>query len=413
MKIAVVSPSYPPFNAGGVCSAHFNLGKALQEAGYEIAFFTYEDSCCDATDPPYLTRRGMAQWCAKLLSWGCHLLFHFIDRGKCAYQTCDILKSQWGAWRLRRALKKFQPAIVILPDRGCPALAIGHLHGVKSIVVSHHNPARFISPLLQGRNVSAIDIRWALALENYALRRVDMMLCPTAYMAEEAKKTYRFSSDAIRVAPNVLSGEAFINVYPRSVAQKLGYSEDFPVVYIPDAGSSVKGERYVFEVVRRISVACPNTLFLLTGTIGPVLEYELGFNATLRDKIYMPGRLSYLDNLAHIASCILCVSPTLAENFGMALIEAAYFGVPAVTFNTGGNAEIVESGVTGVLVPYLDVDALVDRAIYLLSPAQDAQRAAWGAAAKMKAHMLLRSGLRQYEVAIHELLEKKNSCQRP
>ena len=97
----------------------------------------------------------------------------------------------------------------------------------------------------------------------------------------------------------------------------------------------------------------------------------------------------------------------------MALIEAAYFGVPAVTFNTGGNAEIVESGVTGVLVPYLDVDALVDRAIYLLSPAQDAQRAAWGAAAKMKAHMLLRSGLRQYEVAIHELLEKKNSCQRP
>lgn len=412
ISIAIVSPSYPPFSSGGISSAHYNLGRALQYAGYDVAFFTYEDTTCDATDPQNLIRRGLPHWCARICSLICRLFFSYMDKGKLSYQTNDILRAQWGAWRLRHSLKKFSPDIIIFPDHGCPALSICKIAGAKSIVISHHNPARFNSPLLFEHAVSLKDIIYAVALENFSLRHVDMILCPTEYMVCEVKKTYKFNG-SIHVAHNIISEESFANVVSRSVTSQLGMLESCPVVYIPDAGSSVKGERYIFEIVRRIAISNPNVLFLLTGNIGPVLNYELSLNNELKKRIYMPGRLSYLENLSYISSCALCVSPTLAENFGMALIEASYFGMPIVTFNTGGNAEVVEQGKTGEVVPYLDIDTLVEKAIWLLSPEQTERRLRMGEAAKEKARSLIHSGLQQYESAICRLLEKKSLCSHP
>ena len=41
-------------------------------------------------------------------------------------------------------------------------------------------------------------------------------------------------------------------------------------------------------------------------------------------------------------------------------------GVPVVAFDTGGNREIISDGQSGWIVPYLDVEALVERAFQLL-----------------------------------------------
>lgn len=41
--------------------------------------------------------------------------------------------------------------------------------------------------------------------------------------------------------------------------------------------------------------------------------------------------------------------------------------IPVVAFDTGGNKEIVADGVTGSIVPYLDIDALIETSKTLLS----------------------------------------------
>jgi glycosyltransferase involved in cell wall biosynthesis len=76
--------------------------------------------------------------------------------------------------------------------------------------------------------------------------------------------------------------------------------------------------------------------------------------------------VSYRDNMAIVKACSFGVSPTLIENFSMALLEASFCGVPMVSFDVGGNADVVSDGRNGVLVPALDIEALVNAACRLL-----------------------------------------------
>jgi glycosyltransferase involved in cell wall biosynthesis len=59
------------------------------------------------------------------------------------------------------------------------------------------------------------------------------------------------------------------------------------------------------------------------------------------------------------------VLPSLSEGLSNTLLESMAAGVPVVATDVGGNPEAVENGVTGLLVPPRDPDALA-RAVCLL-----------------------------------------------
>jgi len=64
---------------------------------------------------------------------------------------------------------------------------------------------------------------------------------------------------------------------------------------------------------------------------------------------------------AEIGRCAaLVMTPKWVEAFGNVAIEAMATGVPVLTYDRGGPAEIVVDGVTGFVVPADDVDALAD-----------------------------------------------------
>jgi glycosyltransferase involved in cell wall biosynthesis len=76
--------------------------------------------------------------------------------------------------------------------------------------------------------------------------------------------------------------------------------------------------------------------------------------------------------------CLSCVF-----GFSCALLEAQALGIPVVTFDTGGNRELVANGLTGWINPYLDIEALIAKSLDLIVN-QDA-RARMGAAARTHA----------------------------
>ncbi|MEM9567176.1 MAG: glycosyltransferase, partial [Cyanobacteria bacterium P01_E01_bin.34] len=59
-------------------------------------------------------------------------------------------------------------------------------------------------------------------------------------------------------------------------------------------------------------------------------------------------------------SLALLVTPKWVEAFGMVVVEAMACGVPAIAYNRGGPAEIIESGRTGWVVECDRVNALAD-----------------------------------------------------
>ena len=105
------------------------------------------------------------------------------------------------------------------------------------------------------------------------------------------------------------------------------------------------------------------------------LVSELG----LSERVRLTGRLNE-DELARlVASLDLFVSASRSEAFGMAMVEALACGVPVDATATEGAREIVEEGVTGLLVPVGDVYALASSITSLLE--DERRRGAFGASA--------------------------------
>ena len=362
-KIAIVSSSCPPVSVGGVSSAHYNLYRALIKKGFQVRIYTFGDYRV-ASNEKDITRVGMPPSVVKILRRLIELYFRIVDPSKIAYDFADVAVSAWPCMMLNAAIREFQPDVLILPDHGCPGLFITKPKGCQTILVSHHNPMRFLNNPLWGLH-SERDARLTVACENKVLRNVDAVVCPSQYMQEMFNKTYAYSGP-VMVIPNMVDVELIASIPAHDIRAKLGLPGDSAVIYIPSAGSMYKGTRFVFEIVRRITSCTTKDIgFYLSGNITPTLAYELRFVPS-NVKVYAPGQVSYSDNLSIVKGCSFGVSPTLIESFGMALLEASVCGVPMVAFDVGGNADVVTNGRNGVLVPLLDVEALIMAACRLL-----------------------------------------------
>lgn len=286
-------------------------------------------------------------------------------QGSCkpAYQLIDIIASIPGVLRMNRVLRQLRPDHIIIPDHGAPGLFL-EKGGARLTMVSHHNPARFIDNPLLG-DFCPIDIRQAVSLEQRVLKKVNGVIAPTRYMEAVFRETFSFDGPVATIH-NPFDLPFIERVAKRDVRTELGLPDGAPMVYIPSAGSTLKGECFVAEIVRRLAGACTGMLgFYLSGDLSAGLAEELP-SVPENVRIYSPGHLDYRENLALVKACNFGISPTLIENFGMAILEAGFCGLPMAVFRVGGTGEIISDGENGFCVPVRDIEALTAAAERLL-----------------------------------------------
>ena len=86
------------------------------------------------------------------------------------------------------------------------------------------------------------------------------------------------------------------------------------------------------------------------------LQENVEFTGYVTD---VPDRVGKLDVLVHAS--------TTGEPFGQVVIEGMVAGKPVIATRGGGVVEIVEDGITGILVPMADASAMADALKRLLS----------------------------------------------
>ena len=89
--------------------------------------------------------------------------------------------------------------------------------------------------------------------------------------------------------------------------------------------------------------------------------------ANAADLAWLPGERSDIPEL--MRSLDLFVLPSIAEGISNTILEAMACGLPVVATRVGGNSELVQEGITGVLVPPSNPSAMAEAIhSYLMQP---------------------------------------------
>jgi glycosyltransferase involved in cell wall biosynthesis len=170
----------------------------------------------------------------------------------------------------------------------------------------------------------------------------------------------------------------------RRVARaRLGIASDAIAIGTVGALEERKGHCYLLAAIGELRrVPQPPLICVIAGdgSQRPALERDAA-RMGIADAVRFLGRV---DDVRMVQWALeIFIFPSLHEGLGVALLEAAACGLPAVASNTGGIPEVVVDGRTGLLIPPADAGAIAAAVRRLI--ATPAERSAMGAAARDRA----------------------------
>ncbi len=137
------------------------------------------------------------------------------------------------------------------------------------------------------------------------------------------------------------------------------------VVLVGNMHSDVKGHPCLIAAAEAVAREFPGVRFVLAGDGEQRQNFEQQVaQLGLQNNFLFLGRRDDVPRL--LASCDIAVLPSKAEGLPNAVLEYLAVGLPTVASRVGGNAEIVQDGKTGLLVPPDDSSALAEALLRLL-----------------------------------------------
>ena len=139
-----------------------------------------------------------------------------------------------------------------------------------------------------------------------------------------------------------------------------------------------KGGDIVLAAFRKVRQTMPDATLVVIG-----IEKEI-----TEPGVVCPGHLASPDAVRELMlSSDLLLAPARCEPYGNFLVEGMNYGVPCIAANRGGMPEIVEHGVSGLVLEETTPDTLADAVVSLLSDTARLERFSEKARLKVKAEL--------------------------
>lgn len=265
----------------------------------------------------------------------------------------DPVRDPLAVLALRDVIRERKPALVHAHGfkAGLIARLAARMAGRVPVVVTVHNHVlyRDISPFTRWRYVTVE--RW---LSGMTARIVTV----SDSLRDELIGEYGIAPRLITTVHNGLDLGRFLGLADKRAARvRYGVPGDALVFGIAARFAPQKAMDVLVEAAVPVLERCENAFLLLAGD-GPTLESAraVARRQKARERILFPGLETDVPGL--LASLDVYVSAALSEGLPLGTIEAMAAGLPVVSTAAGGTPEVVEDGVTGVLVPPGDASAL-------------------------------------------------------
>ena len=270
---------------------------------------------------------------------------------------------------LARLLKREQFALIHAHDGNSKLAAVlASLlarTGTQVVATQHFvSPAYTLRPGLKGRIARAVH-----CLVN---RRLAAQIAVSQAVADAARSRREVQNFRTVVIPNgiLIPGP----VSPETVQARrteISLPPSAPLLATAARLAPEKGITYLLQAVAALppSNFLPQLAVIGEGDLRDTLQAEAA-TLGIASRVHFLGFRT--DVLEWVAASDVFVLPSLAEPFGIALVEAMALGKPAVATRAGGPCEIVDDGVTGLLVPPADPAALALAIQHLLDDPEQA-----------------------------------------
>jgi glycosyltransferase involved in cell wall biosynthesis len=152
--------------------------------------------------------------------------------------------------------------------------------------------------------------------------------------------------------------------------QELGIPQDAPLVGMVGRISHWKGQEILVEAAGLVLRNHPDAHFVAVGSYFADESHYLRKLQSLIHNLGLNGRFHLVDYRTNVTDVyraldIFVLPSRKPEPFGLVTVEAMKQGRAVIATNHGGSCELIQDGVTGVLVPHSDPKAL-ETAIDLL-----------------------------------------------
>jgi glycosyltransferase involved in cell wall biosynthesis len=216
-------------------------------------------------------------------------------------------------------------------------------------------PARLVTTFY------GVELRWVKTAMpffrgflRWAARRSDAVVAISSYTATELRELVDIPIEVIPYTTSLPD--------PDLAPGPTGRDATGPVLFV---GRLVerKGVAQALEAMAKLGPNGPRFEIVGEGPERPALA-ALAERLGVADRVVFRGWISAPELQASYARAALCVLPSVrdtrgdTEGLGVVLLEAMNHGTPVVASRIGGIPDIVEDGVSGLLVPPADADAL-------------------------------------------------------
>jgi glycosyltransferase involved in cell wall biosynthesis len=210
----------------------------------------------------------------------------------------------------------------------------------------------------------------------------------------------------VRVVPNGVDVAAIDAARPGAeVRRELGLTDNVPVIgLVGRLDHWGKGHKELFTAMARLRERHPvHALIVGGGRRAPEMR-QLAERLGLADAILFLGQRQDVPDLLNAMDVF--VLPSYSEGVSLALLEAMAAGRPVIATAVGGLPEVVTDGVTGLLIPPRDADALAEALGRLLANPAWAQQLGANARDHVREHYSLDRLGREINEIYATLVEK-------
>ena len=290
-----------------------------------------------------------------------------------ALTGAGVAKSLFSAplrlWRTWQLLRRHHISAVNFHYPSLDALGVAVLRGLGlfrgQLVLSFH-----------GTDVRAPSTPLEAFLWRWLFHTASAVTACSRALAHEIALAYRVPEAAVAVIYNGVNAELF---HPLAASPPAIVGAPAKP-YIVSIGSYIprKGHRLLLDAFAKVAPAFPGLQLVIVGMDGPERTVLLAQASALglQKVVTLLVGLKPVEVAGVVAGAVLCVQPSTAEPFGLAVIEAGACGVPVLASAVGGHVELITDQQNGRRFAAADVAQCAEILTQMLTDTEASQQMA-------------------------------------